>query len=77
MIKDLTTLKWKKNIYYVSEDIIFDISSKKKYPDLDDCGTYLIDLDKAPTEIKNAKDSATLDLSKTQRYLLIMFLISN
>lgn len=44
MIKDLTTLKWKKNIYYVSDGIIFDIESKAKKFDIDCCGMYLVDI---------------------------------
>ena len=44
MIKDLTTLKWKKNIYYVSDDVIFDIESKAKKFDIDCCGMYLVDI---------------------------------
>lgn len=63
MIKDLTTLKWKKNIYYVSDDIIFEISSKR-LKDLDNCATYLIDMDKLPDNIKNAKDGTLYDISK-------------
>ena len=45
MIKDLTSLKWKKNIYYISDDVIFDIESRKKTFDIDCCGIYLVDID--------------------------------
>ena len=63
MLKDLTSLKWRKNIYYVSDEVIFDICTKKKSPDFDDCGTYLIDMEHAPEEVKKAKDGSLLDLS--------------
>ena len=43
MIKDLTTLKWRKNIYYISNSIIFEITNRRKKQDLDECSTYLID----------------------------------
>lgn len=59
MIKDLTTLKWKKNIYYVSDGVIFNISPRRK-PDLDNCGTYIIDT--TPEEISKAKDGTTISL---------------
>lgn len=45
MIRNLTSLKWRKNIYYVSNDVIFDIESRKKKFDIDCCDTYLVDID--------------------------------
>lgn len=62
MITDLTSLRWKKCIYYVSDNVIFDICTKKKSPDLDECGTYVIDMDNAPDFIKTAKDGTVLDI---------------
>lgn len=62
MIKNLTTLNWRKSIYYTSDNVIFEISDKK-IDDFDNCGTYLIDLENAPEAIQNAKDGAILDLT--------------
>lgn len=64
MIKDLSTLKWKKYIYYIFNNIIFDIEQKKKKFDIDNCETYIIDIDNAPEKIKNAVDGTTQDISK-------------
>lgn len=64
MIKDLTSLKWCKSIYYVSSNVIFDIENKKKNMDSeDDSGTYLIRMNDAPDFVKNAKDGTLLDIS--------------
>ena len=52
MLKDLTTLKWKKYIYYTSDDIIFDITPRKLVHDEDECGTYLVDFSKTSEAIK-------------------------
>ena len=62
MITDLTSLRWRKNIYYTSDNVIFDICNRKKTPDLDECGTYIIDIDNAPDFVKNAPDGAVIDL---------------
>jgi hypothetical protein len=56
MIKNLTNLKWRKNVYYISNDIIFDIESKKKKFDIDCCDTYLVDID------ANKADGMIVDL---------------
>ena len=63
MIKNLTTLKWRKNVYYISNDIIFDIELKKKKFDIDCCDTYLvdIDLDKADGMIVDLQPEAYID----------------
>ena len=63
MIKDLTSLKWKKNIYYVSDDVIFDIESRKKTFDIDCCGIYLVDIDekKADGAIVNLEPEAYIN----------------
>lgn len=68
MIKDLTTLKWRKNIYYVSDNIIFDIESKKKTFDTDYCGTYLVDLQKASEKFQNATDG-TIHVIEPEAYI--------
>lgn len=79
MIKDLTSLNWRKSIYYTSDNVIFEISNKK-IEDFDNCGTYLIDIESAPEAIQNAKDGAILDLtfdpnifSKNVPYIEIVF----
>lgn len=61
MIKDLTTLKWRKNIYYVTDNTIFDIAIKQK-KDLDDCGTQLIDFSKLPEKFQKAATGLLLDI---------------
>ena len=78
MIKDLTVLKWKKNIYYISENIIFDIEQRKKKFDIDCCGTYLIDT--TLEKIQKAADGTSLDISKNPEsfidkvpYILVEF----
>lgn len=60
MIKDLTSLKWKKNLYYISDGTIFDIESRKKVTDIDCCETYLIDITKLSEKDQNAKDGSTV-----------------
>ena len=65
MIKDLTTLKWRKYIYYTSDETIFDIESKKKKFDIDACGTYLIDIENGDEKLKKAGDGTPHDISKT------------
>lgn len=57
MIKDLTSLKWRKNIYYISDDVIFDIESRKKKFDIDCCDTYLIDV----TSYQKTVDGGVID----------------
>ena len=63
MIKNLTNLKWRKNVYYISNDIIFDIESKKKKFDIDCCDTYLVDIDlnKADGMIVDLQPEAYID----------------
>lgn len=63
MIKDLTTLNWRKSIYYTSNNVIFEISDYKREEDFDNCGTYLIDIENSPEVVKEAKDGTLLDLS--------------
>ena len=70
MIKNLKSLKWQKNIYYVSNNVIFEISSKKKTNDLDECETYLIDIENASEEIKNAKDGSFITLNEDDERIL-------
>ena len=70
MITDLTSLKWKKDIYYISEDVIFEIVGKRKSPDLDECSSYLIDLNKLPEKMKKASDGSFLDIKTyTEAYI--------
>ena len=80
MIKDLTTLKWKKNIYYISDDIIFEIANKRKKEDLDECSTYLIDMENAPEKVKKAADGTQHAINEYPEifinnvpYLLLIF----
>lgn len=63
MIKNLTNLKWRKNVYYISNDIIFDIESKKKKFDIDCCSSYLVDIDssKADGMIVDLQPEAYID----------------
>lgn len=63
MIKDLTTLKWKKNIYYISDGTIFDIEPRSKTFDIDCCGEYLIDNSKLNDKDKTAKEGTSLNIS--------------
>ena len=70
MIKNLNSLKWQKNIYYISNNVIFDISNKKKTNDLDECETYLIDIENASEEIKNAKDGSFITLNESDEAIL-------
>lgn len=70
MISNLTSLKWKKSIYYISEGIIFEIVDKKKNPDLDECGSYLINIDELPEKMKKASDGSFLDIKDfTEAYV--------
>jgi len=64
MFKNLRALKWVKKIYYISDNVIFDISDTKKSVDLDECGTYLIDMENAPDEIKKAADGSSLTINQ-------------
>lgn len=70
MIKNLKSLKWQKNIYYISNNVIFEISNKKKTNDLDECETYLIDIENASDEIKNAKDGSFITLKESDETIL-------
>lgn len=56
--KDLTILKWRKSIYYVSNNIIFEITNKRKKQDLDECTTYLIDI----TPFSEFPDGMSIDV---------------
>jgi hypothetical protein len=73
MIKNLTSLKWRKNIYYVSNDVIFDIESRKKKFDIDCCDTYLvdIDLDKADGTIVDLNPEAYIN---NVPYIVVKFI---
>ena len=62
IVKDLSILRWKKDIYYISDGIIFDILSRKNSNDLDECWSYLIDMSNAPSFVKDAHYGALLDL---------------
>lgn len=64
MITNLTNLKWQKNFYYTSNDVIFEISSKKLIPNLDECETYLVDIE-LNEALKNAALGAMVDISST------------
>ena len=63
MFKNLRSLRWVKKLYYTSNDVIFDISDSKKPVDLDECRTYLIDIENAPDFIKKAKDGTSLTIN--------------
>ena len=60
---NLTTIKWKKFIYYISEGVIFDILNRKKTNDMDECGSFLIDFSMADIISKNAVVGSTVNLT--------------
>lgn len=60
--KNIRSYNWNKYIYYVSNDVIFDIATTQKTDDLDECGTYLIDMENAPDFVKKAKDGELLNI---------------
>lgn len=64
MITNLTSLKWQKKLYYTSNDVIFEISSRKLTPDLDECETFLVDVE-LNDALKNAALGAMVDVSST------------
>ena len=65
MVNDLTSLKWKKSIYYVSDGVIFDIENTRKKADYDGCGIYLVDFSKVSQSAVDAKDGTVIDISNT------------
>lgn len=60
---NLTTIRWEKSIYYISEGVIFDIQNRKRTNDIDDCGSFLIDFSMADNVSKNAVVGATVNLT--------------
>jgi len=60
---NLTTIRWEKSLYYISEGVIFDISNIKRTNDMDDCGSFLIDFSRADNVSKNAVVGATVNLT--------------
>jgi len=60
---NLTAIRWKKNLYYISEGVIFDIRNKVRPDDKDECGSFLIDFSKADEVSKNAAIGATVNLT--------------
>lgn len=59
---NLTTIRWKKSLYYISEGVIFDIQNIKRTNDMDDCGSFLIDFSRADNVSKNAAVGANVNL---------------
>ena len=60
---NLTTIRWKKSLYYISEGVIFDIQNIKRTNDMDNCGSFLIDFFRADNVSKNAVVGATVNLT--------------
>lgn len=59
---NLTTTRWKKSLYYISEGVIFDIQNIKRTNDMDNCGSFLIDFSIADNVSKNAAVGADVNL---------------
>ena len=60
---NLTSIRWRKSLYYVSEGVIFDIRNNRRPNDKDECETLLIDFSKADEVSKNAAVGATVNLT--------------